>query len=493
MKRTFDASRRRFLATASALSAVGPTVAPFALNLASIGSAAAQSTCSASDYKALVCIYLSGGNDSFNMVIPTDDASFAAYQAARDIIPSPILIARSGSGYDAIGLNPLVPLPGSRPIALHPEMTHAAALFDAGRLAIVPNVGPLTYPIASTAEYNTLASQRKLPVRLFSHNDQSSAWQAFGPEGTTRGWGGRLGDLFASCNGVRSTFTSISATGNVVFLAGDTTMQYQVTTSGAVTVPNTTGALYGAPNGGAAMARIAARTRPDDHLLLREQASITKRSIDLGADLGALMLPSSSVPAAPTWRTVNPNDNTGAASNSLSEQLRIVARIIGGAAKSTSGIKRQVFMVQLGGFDTHDGQPIGHARLMGRLSQALDYFNTLLARPEIDAADAVTVFTASEFGRTFGSNGDGTDHGWGAHHLVMGAAVDGGKVHGVIPEMGLNAPRTLARGSMIPAIAVDQYAGHLARWFGASPTNLASLFPNLSRFSGSAAPSFFKA
>ena len=488
MKHSFDASRRRFLATASALSAVGPTVAPFALNLAAVGSAAAQSTCSASDYKALVCIYLYGGNDSFNMVIPTDDASFAAYTAARDLQPAPILIQRTGT-YSAIPLPSVV----DRPVALHPEMTHAAALFEARRLAIVPNVGPLAYPIASTAEYNTLASQRKLPVRLFSHNDQTSAWQAFGPEGTTVGWGGRLGDLFASCNGARSTFTSISATGNVVFLAGDTTMQYQVTSTGAVTVPNTTGALYGAANGGDALKRIAARTRPDDHLLLREQASTTRRSIDLGTDLNTLMVANASVAVAPTWRTVNPNDATVAAGNSLSEQLRIVARIIGGAVKPASGIKRQVFMVGLNGFDTHDGQPIGHARLLGRLSQALDYFNTLLATPEINAANAVTTFTASEFGRTFGSNGDGTDHGWGAHHLVMGGAVDGGKVHGVIPEMGLNAPRTVARGSMIPAISVDQYAGHMARWFGASNSDLATLFPNLSRFSASASPSFFKA
>jgi uncharacterized protein (DUF1501 family) len=491
MKRSFDASRRRFLATASALSAVGPTVAPFALNLAAVGSAAAQSTCTASDYKALVCIYLGGGNDSFNMVLPTDDASFAAYQIARNVQPAPILIPITGT-YGAIPLNPLAPLPGGRPVALHPEMTHAAALFDEGRLAIVPNVGPLAFPIASTAEYNTLASQRKVPVRLFSHNDQTSAWQAFGPEGTARGWGGRLGDLFASCNGTRSTFTSISATGNVVFLAGDTTMQYQVTSAGAVTVPNVTGALYGAASGGAALARIAARTRPDDHLMLREQALMTRRAIDLGTDLNTLMVADASVAATPTWSSSNPNVG-GAGRFGLADQLRIVARIIGGASKPASGIKRQVFMVRLDGFDTHDGQPFGHARLMGRLSMALDYFNTLLGSTAINAANAVTVFTASEFGRTFGSNGDGTDHGWGAHHLVMGAAVDGGKVHGVIPEMGLNAPRTVARGSMIPAIAVDQYAGHLARWFGASNSDLASLFPNLSRFSGSASPSFFKA
>ena len=495
MKRTFDASRRRFLATASALSAVGPTVAPFALNLAAVGSAAAQGTCTASDYKALVCIYLGGGNDSFNMVIPTDDASFAAYSAARNILPAPILIARptAATGYDAIGLNPLVPLPGGRPVALHPEMTHAAALFNtARRLAIVPNVGPLAFPIESTAQYNTFASQRKLPVRLFSHNDQTSAWQAFGPEGSTRGWGGRLGDLFASCNDKRSTFTSISATGNVVFLAGDTTMQYQVTSAGAVTVQNVTGALYGAANGGAALQRIAARTRPDDHLMLREQASTTRRAIDLGADLNSLMVADGLVTGSPDWSSINPTVVGGGGKFGLGDQLRIVARIIGGASKPESGIKRQVFMVSLGGFDTHDGQPIAHARLMGRLSMALNYFNTLLASPAIDAANAVTVFTASEFGRTFGSNGDGTDHGWGAHHLVMGGAVDGGKVHGVIPEMGLNAPRTVSRGSMIPAISVDQYAGHLARWFGASDSDLASLFPNLSRFDGSASPSFFK-
>jgi uncharacterized protein (DUF1501 family) len=492
MRKTFDASRRRFLATASALSAVGPTVAPFALNLASIGSAAAQGTCAGSDdYKALVCIYLDGGNDSYNMVIPTDPDSFEAYKKARDLLPQSILIQPPGYGlYGAVKLNRGAPLSGGRPFALHPEMTHAAALFDAGRLAIVPNVGPLMYPIASTAEFNLLRNQGKTPRSMFSHKQQGFYWQAFAPEETRPGWGGRLGDLFASCNGTRSNFTSISAAGNVVFLAGETTRQYQVTTNGAVTVPNVTGALYGAPAGGTALGRIAARTRTDDHLILREQAAVTKRAIDLGADLDALMLPSASLAAPPSWTPLNPSDRSGARGNALAQRLGVVARIIGGASKKSSGIKRQVFMVAMGGFDTHSLQLNSHAVLMGQLSQALEYFNTQLSTPEVNAANAVTVFTASEFGRTFGSNGDGTDHGWGAHHLVMGGAVDGGKIHGEVPTMGLNAPRTVARGSTIPSIAVDQYAGQLARWFGASPTDVANLFPNLSRFA--AAPAIFK-
>jgi uncharacterized protein (DUF1501 family) len=492
MKRTFDASRRRFLATASALSAVGPTVAPFALNLAAVGSAAAQGTC-VSDYKALVCIYLAGGNDSFNMVLPTDHDSFGKYETARkftlDSRSPSILIEREGD-YSAIALSSGVDQQVStRKVALHPEMTHAKELFDAHRLAIVPNVGPLTETIRDIADYNKLASERKLPVRLFSHSDQTSAWQAFGSEGTVRGWGGRLGDLFASCNGERSNFTSISATGNVMFLAGDTTMQYQVTSAGAVSFPVRDPGLYGATGGGAALRRIA--TRRTDHLILREQAKSTQRSIDLGGALNGLIT-GNGVEKAPRWETVKPGDTTNNAPNSLCDQLGIVARIIDGARKSNI-IKRQVFMVQLAGFDTHTLQALAHARLMGQLSQALGYFDNLLAPAKFNARDAVTVFTASEFGRTFGSNGHGTDHGWGAHHLVRGGAVDGGKVHGVIPVMGLNAPRTVARGSMIPAISVDQYAGHLARWFGANNSDLATLFPNLSRFSASASPSFFKA
>ncbi|MFM1991570.1 MAG: hypothetical protein RJA99_4527 [Pseudomonadota bacterium] len=513
MKRTFDASRRRFLSTAGALSAAGPVAAPLALNLAGIGAAAAQSC--PSDYKALVCIYLAGGNDSYNMVVPTDASSVQAYERARgsQVGPKPLVVLTGDSAnpiaiptteaavapMNAIALSPLVPLPGGRTVALHPEMTHAEQLFDLERrLAIVPNVGPLLYPIASAEEYRTFSAQRKLPPRLFSHNDQTSTWQAFAPEGATRGWGGLLGDLFASCNGTRSTFTSISASGNVVWLAGETTMQYQVTTSGAQTVPSTSGALYGAAGGGTTLSRIASGLRRDGsargdvHLIAQEQASVTARAIALGADLNGLLLPTGALATAPTWSSVNTQAPASAA-NRLADQLRIVARIIGGARKAGSGIRRQVFMVQIGSFDTHDRQLPGHASLMGRLSQALQYFDQLLADPDVNARDAVTTFTASEFGRTFGSNGDGTDHGWGAHHFVMGGAVDGGKVLGAMPEMGLTAPRTVARGSTIPTVSVDQYAARLASWFGASPSDLARLFPNLGRFDAAALPNLFKA
>ncbi|MEI7447352.1 MAG: hypothetical protein WCK28_20870, partial [Burkholderiales bacterium] len=309
MKRTFDAARRRFLSTAGALSAAGPVAAPLALNLAGIGAAAAQSC--PSDYKALVCIYLAGGNDSYNMVVPTDAGSVAAYEQARGsaVGPRPLVVLTGNAGAPIaiptteanlapVGTIALSPLASNRPVSLHPEMTHAAQLFNVDRrLAIVPNVGPLAYPIASTEEYRTFAAQRKLPPRLFSHNDQTSMWQAFAPEGATRGWGGLLGDLFASCNGARSTFTSISATGGVVWLAGDTTMQYQVGSNGAVTVPGIGGALYGAPAGGAALSRVArgvgrdGTSRADAHLISREQALVTGRAIGLGTDMNALLLP----------------------------------------------------------------------------------------------------------------------------------------------------------------------------------------------------------
>ena len=238
------------------------------------------------------------------------------------------------------------------------------------------------------------------------------------------------------------------------------------------------------------MARIAGRALPDGHLILREQASTTKRAIELGTELNAMLVADGSVAATPTWSSSNP-DIGGAGKFGLAEQLRIVARIIGGASKPASGIKRQVFMVRLDGFDTHDGQPIGHARLMGRLSMALDYFNTLLASPAIDAANAVTVFTASEFGRTFGSNGDGTDHGWGAHHFVMGGAVRGGDFYGRFPQLAVKntnnnnfdaSPDQLGNGALLPQTSVDQLGATLGRWFGLSDTQLLEVFPNLANF-----------
>jgi uncharacterized protein (DUF1501 family) len=461
MKRSFDASRRRFLATAGALSAVGPVAAPFALNLATIGAAAAQSV---SDYRALVCVYLGGANDAFNTVLATDTDSWNGYTAARNVLPDPLVLPLAGF---TDGVLPILPatVQSGRAFALHGQMGDMKTLFDAGRAAIVANVGPLIEP-TSRAQYR--ARSVRLPPKLFSHNDQTSMWQAFGPEGATRGWGGRLGDLFASQN-TNASFTAVSASGNVVWLSGESVRQYQMTGTGALPVAGTSGALYGSSTASGALRAIV--SGPRDHLIMREQAAMTDRSINTATALNGALISDSALPAAPRF-----NDVT----NALAVQLRLVARMIGG--RSALGARRQVFMVSIGGFDTHDFQNRDHGRLLGRVSQALAYFDTLMSHSSINAQGMVTAFTASEFGRTLSSNGDGTDHGWGGHHFVVGGAVRGGDIWGRFPVIGVNGADDAGRGSMIPAIAVDQYAGVLARWFGVPNSGLYDLFPNLSRF-----------
>jgi uncharacterized protein (DUF1501 family) len=459
MKR-IDASRRNFLRHAALTSVLG-SGAPFALNLATMSAAHAQST---SDYRALVCIFLNGGNDHANMVLPTDAGSWAAYAAARSTPPQPILLPELGT---AGGVLPIVPstAQAGRAFALHPSMQPLQALFEAGRAAVVSNVGPLIEPITK-AQWR--ARSGRTPPQLFSHNDQTSIWQSYRPEGSRVGWGGRMGDLLASTNQY-TNFTAISASGNAVFLAGETTLQYQAGNGGAVQIGGLTGGLFGSTTATNPLRAVITDDRAN--LFEKEHARIVKRSIDAQVALSTSMLPTTGLPAVPTFNGQN---------NNLARQLQTVARLIGG--RTALGMRRQVFYVSLGGFDTHDNQTGNHATLMGMLAQAMAYFDQLMALPAINAVNDVTLFTASEFGRTLTSNGDGTDHGWGAHHLVSGGAVRGRDIYGVFPSIGLDNDDSVGSGRLIPKISVDQYAGTLARWFGLSDSQITTIFPNIVNF-----------
>lgn len=473
MTRSFDATRRRFLSRAAALSATGPA-APFALNLASIGEAAAQ-TSACSDYKALVCIYLFGGNDTFNTVLATDTPSWNAYTTARNVAPVPIALPAPGPIGGVLPLSPLTAVAG-RSFALHPEMTHLQQMFDTDRrAAIIANVGPMIRP-TTLAQLRTAGHPR--PRNLFSHNDQTSTWQAFGNEGTTQGWGGRMIDLMASCN-TRASFASVSLTGNVVWLSGQSTRQYQLSNAGALRVAAASGTLYGSTSASGTLRSLAGG--PREHLILREQAAVNDRALFMADDLTAALSSSAAaaVPAPSNWVSIGA---TGAGSpNPLAQTLHTVARMI--AAREVLGLRRQVFMVGMGGFDTHDFQMNSHHILLGRLSHAIKYFQDRMTA--LGIADKVTTFTASEFGRTLSSNGDGTDHGWGAHHFVAGGAVRGGELYGPFPEIGFGTATDVGRGSLLPTVAVDQYAGMLGRWFGVPNGSLADLFPNLPNFASS--------
>jgi uncharacterized protein (DUF1501 family) len=504
---THDASRRLFLRHAGAMGAtVGAAAAPLALNLAAVGAASAQA---AADYKAIVCIFLFGGNDALNMVLPTDAASWAAYTAVRNQAPESIALlapgtapsgtAAAGSPQRLGGVLPIAPLnPQGRSFALHPLMGSLQALFDTDRrLAIVPNVGPLIMP-TTKAQYAQTSHPK--PASLFSHNDQANSWQSFRPEGATQGWGGRMGDLLGTQN-ARSVFTAISTSGNAVWLAGQSVKQYQVGTNGAIRMgSDSNGRVYGSTSVAQALERIAGGAR-GSHLFESDLASVSQRALAAELALRSALKPASdplfgTAPASgaysantdPKLQYDNPLTGTRVANN-LAQQLQIVARMIDASSSAAIGARRQVFFVSLGGFDTHDNENRNHADLMAKLAHAMRYFDTALGA--MGARERVTTFTASDFGRTFTSNGDGTDHGWGAHHFVMGGAVRGGDLYGNFPVLGVknannnnfdSSPNQIGNGSLLPETSVDQLGATLGRWFGLGDSQLLDVFPNLGNF-----------
>lgn len=503
------ASRRRFLRQAGAVSLAAGAGAPLALNLLAAGSAAAQM---ATDYRALVCVFLFGGNDAFNTLLATDAASWSAYTATRNQAPDSIALLAPGTAPDGTaaagtparlgGVLPIAPTDAQgRSFALHPLLGSLRTLLDTERrLAWVPNVGPLLRP-TTKAQYGSAGYPK--PASLFSHNDQQNTWMAMAPEGATRGWGGRIGDALASANS-RTVFTAISAAGNAVWLSGDSVRQYQVGSAGATRMGvDSAGRVYGSTEVGAALQRIASSTR-GSHVLEADLAAVARRSIDAEALLATALRPAGSAPfgtppasgsysagSDPLLQYDNPLTG-GRSANPLAQQLQVVARLVEAGMSGATGVRRQLFFVSLGGFDTHDNQNRNHADLMARLAHALAYLDSTLGA--LGARQAVTTFTASDFGRTFTSNGDGTDHGWGAHHLVLGGAVRGGNLYGRHPTLGPknagnnqfdSSPDQLGNGALLPEVSVDQFGATLAGWFGLSPAQQLEVFPSLAQFDGS--------
>lgn len=468
-------SRREFLRISSLFSASGAigAASPFALNLATLGTAAAA-TQGINDYKALVCLFLYGANDQANTVLATDSGSWTQYTTVRTTNEAgSIALPVAGAIGGVLPITPTTTQAG-RSFALHPSLTEVKSLFEAGRLAILANVGPLIMPTTLT-QYK--AASVPLPPKLFSHNDQQSLWQAYAPEGASYGWGGRMGDLLAS-NNSNPIFTAISASGNAVFLSGRTIQQYQVGSNGSTPINGLSGSLYGSSTAGSTLRSIV--TGDSGNYFQKEYAAVTNRAISAQALLGPAM------PAAGNNGVPNPtqytNPNTGVlANNSLATQLQTVARII--AARGALGTKRQVFFVSMGGFDTHDFQRTTQADLLAKLSHAINYFDGTMGNlMGTDMRKQVTLFTASDFGRTFTSNGDGTDHGWGSHHLIVGGAVKGNDIYGSFPVTGLKHDQDVGSGSLLPQFSVDQYGATLANWFGLSTSQISDVFPNIKNF-----------
>jgi uncharacterized protein (DUF1501 family) len=463
---THSLQRRAFLKRLSAVSAMG-AAAPLALNLAAAGEAAAFES---ADYKALVCIFLYGGNDHANTVVPYDLPNYDRYSAIRG----------GGAGRTAGGIafgrdqltpNALTPkvsqtLTDDLQYALAPGLTALPALWNAGQLAVQLNVGPLVVPLTLAQYKSDNRIAYPLPPRLFSHNDQQSVWQSLGAEGSSVGWAGRLGDLALASN-ANSSFTSISAGGNAVLMSGNDVLQYQVSTKGPSPV---WASLYDRYDG-ALKADVfrSLITQSSANLLENEFAIVTKRALDL----------QQTVSSALSGVTLNTSFDINNKPNGLADQLEIVARLIG--ARNALGAKRQVFFVQLGNFDQHDKLIADHALRLAVLNEAMGQFQ--IAMGELGVTKQVTTFTASDFGRTLSSNGDGSDHGWGGHHFVMGGAVQGGRYYGTAPHVSITTDDQVGQGRLLPSTSVDQYAATLARWFGVSATEMPAIFPNLANFS----------
>jgi uncharacterized protein (DUF1501 family) len=478
MTHAMSASRRQFLRAGSGLLAaaanpLGPRLnLPLALGLSGLGAMAAQSAGAAdtSGYKALVCLFMAGGSDNHNWVVPTDPSGYADYARSRQELAwplarlLPITSTTQGSG---------------RTFGMPQELQPLQALYEAGRCAVVANVGTLERPLTK-ADYQAGVG---LPSKLFSHNDQQSTWQSLSPEGARSGWGGRIGDVLAAANQY-PVFTAVSATGNAVFLTGSQVTQYQVGTDGPVTVPALNSSwLLGSTTASAAVRRVLKGAGADAYQ--GEYARTMQRAIDT-TSLLQTALAGGSIGALPGTPITLPNgDALALDKDGLAKQLRMVAQMI--AAAPRLGMRRQVFMVQVGGFDSHNYQMRDQPLLMARVAQSVSWFFNAMNGAGL--ANNVTLFTASDFGRTLASNGDGSDHGWGNHHLVVGGAVKRRAIHGSFPVTAFGTADDMGSGRLLPSTSVTQLASSLGGWMGLSAAERLTVLPNLGNFS--AGPALF--
>lgn len=445
-----DQSRRAFLKRSAALSLAG-TAAPFVTNLAAIGEAAASV---AADYKAIVCIFLYGGNDFANTLIPYDSATYGLYQTLRPAI------ALARDALTPTVLAPTTALPGAVQYALAPTLAPLLPLFNAGKMAAVLNIGTLIQP-TTKAQYQ--AKSVPVPPKLFSHNDQQSYFQASSGEGASSGWGGRMGDLFQSGNG-NATLTCINASGNAVFMSGKSVNQYTVSAAGPTALLGNRPDLFTSVTATQVLRTMIAA--PRTHLLEGEHTRVTKRSLDAFDEV------TTALAAAPRLATPFPTTTLGT-------QLGVVARMI--SVSQQLGAKRQVFFVSQGGFDLHSDLAAKQPLLLAGLAAAMRAFYD--ATVELGIADKVTTFTGSDFGRTIVNNNDGSDHGWGATHFVMGGAVKGKQIYGKSPVYANNGPDDVGQGRLLPTTSVDQYAATLANWFGVTDSQMPTVLPNIANYS----------
>ena len=403
------------------------------------------------NYKALVCIMLQGGNDSFNMLVPRGASEYAEYAAVRGGLALPQA--------DLLPINPINA--GSMQFGLHPSMTNIQGLFEAGNAAFVANVGALVEPITAAT-----AANAQIPSGLYSHSDQRTHWQTSVPQDAgSLGWGGKLADILYTNNANQDISMNISLNGVNIFQRGNIIKEYAIS-------PNDTGSILinGADNNN--FYQTLKRTTVDN-LVDQTYTNIlqTAYANTISDSNGNSFEFSSAISSGTPFTTVFGTD-------SLSKKLEMVAKTI--AARDILGVSNQTFFIEHGGWDTHDSMLTDHADLLTELDGAIGAFTTAMV--ELGVENDVTGFTMSDFGRKLTSNGDGADHAWGGNALVFGNAVNGQQIYGQYPSLYLGNPLDVGSGRLVPTTSCDEYFAELALWFGASSSVLYQIFPNITNF-----------
>jgi uncharacterized protein (DUF1501 family) len=454
-------SRRRFLGQASCAAVSSLSVLNTMLNLRLAQDVAAVTVPASGEYRALVCLFLSGGNDSFNMLVPRDPAAYATYQTSRsNLALTPAQL---------IDIHPT----GLPNYAVHGGMPEVANLFETGKAAFVANVGTLIEPVQNRTQITQ--NIKRLPLGLYSHSDQIEQWQTSVPHSRSGiGWGGRMVDLIKDLNASQTVPMQISLDGSNTWQTGNTVAEYSITPSGATALAGYNAGWVQFQDEANALSSAVDSQLAQQYTNLLAQTFNTRKKQALDA---YQQFATATAPALPNGVTF-PATYVGS-------RLAMIARAIQGRA--ALGAVRQTFFVQWGGWDHHDNVLDNQAAMLPQISAAIGaFYNALVA---LGIADKVTLFTASDFGRTLTSNSRGSDHAWGSNQLVVGGAVNGQRIFGQYPSLAVNPdvgaevnPLDTGRGRFIPTTSCDQFFAELALWLGVSPSNLPLVLPNIGNF-----------